>query len=92
MWADDAILWGWRGALDQVRVRYTKAGRSTGFTSRRVSCGWRDRSLVEDGAAEVGMGLATESKLDGRVGNKTRAAKRLGVKQSQVRGQRGSWM
>jgi len=30
----------------------------------------------------VPQGLATESKLDGRVGDKTRAAKRLGVEQA----------
>ena len=48
---------GLERVLDQVRVRYTKAGRSTGFTSRRVSCGWRDRSLVKDGAAEVAWDL-----------------------------------
>jgi len=47
------------------------------------------------------MGLATESKVDGGVGNKTRAEKRLGVKQVKYednvdrecdpRGRRGRW-
>lgn len=76
----DFILSG-GGTPDQVRVPYTQAGGSTGFTSKGGSCSVRVRHWLVLGGWGVGdADFATKLKLDGRVGVTKQEVERLGVK------------